>query len=91
MDERLSRVLSDRERRILAQIERRLIESDPDLATQLSGTGGRGADRPVLLGSGLALVVLGSLLGALPVAFAGMALAMFALLGGVARQRPRTA
>jgi hypothetical protein len=80
-------VLSDRERRVLARIERQLIESDPDLARLFAGGAPRsgGDTSTFLLVAGLALLVLGSIVAAVPVAVAGMALAVFALFTAHAR------
>lgn len=81
-------MLSDRERRILARIERHLVESDPDLARLLTGElrVQRSGVPIVLLVAGLAMLVLGSLLAVIPVTLAGMAAAVFALF--VAHTQP---
>lgn len=82
-------MLSERERRTLAGIERRLVDSDPELA-QLFSAAAPGSDGPtpafLLVVLGLALLVLGSIVVAIPVAVVGMALAISALL--VAGLRP---
>lgn len=80
-------MLSDRERRILARIERHLVESDPELARLFAGAH-RPADGPTptfLLVAGITLLVLGSIAAAVPVAVAGMALALVALFTAHAR------
>ena len=80
-------MLSDRERRALARIERHLVESDPDLV-RLFHRAARGPDGTTprfLLVTGLALLVLGSIVAAVPVALAGMMLAVFALFTAYAR------
>lgn len=83
-------MLSDRERRILARIERHLVESDPDLARMFAGElrlRSSGSGTPTLmLVAGLMMLVFGSLLAIIPVAVTGMALAVFALF--VAHARP---
>jgi hypothetical protein len=92
-------VLSDRERRTLARIERQLIESDPDLARLFTRAHRRGSSTSTmptfLLVAGLALLVLGSIVAAVPVAVAGMTIAIFALFTAHARptqfRRPGTA
>jgi hypothetical protein len=75
-------VLSERERRILARIERRLTESDPALARLLS-TGSLPRNQwpspTALLVLGLGLMVLGGLVAAVPVAVLGMALTVLAM------------
>lgn len=86
-------MLSERDRRVLARIERHLIESDPDLARLFAGAAPRdtGTTPTFLLVVGLALLVFGSIVAATPVAVAGMALAVFALFtsyaGGFGRGR----
>lgn len=90
-------MLSERERRVLARIERQLIESDPDLARLFAGADADsgGAAPTFLLVAGLALLVLGSLVAAVPVAVTGLALAVFALFTAHVRPtglgRPSTA
>ncbi|OLT17642.1 hypothetical protein BJF78_12695 [Pseudonocardia sp. CNS-139] len=82
-------MLSERERRTLARIERHLADSDPALARVLaSGTlpRPRWAHPPALLVSGLLLLVFGSVIATLPVAVLGIGLAMAAML--VAHHRP---
>lgn len=86
-------MLSEREHRVLARIERHLIETDPDLVRLFAGAGRRtsGTGPTFLLIAGLALLVLGSIVAAIPVAVAGMTLAVFALFtaytGGAGRGR----
>lgn len=82
-------MLSDRERRILARIERQLVESDPDLARMFSGEfrltrSGSGVPTLMLI-AGLMMLVTGSLLAIIPVALAGMAISVFALFMAHAR------
>lgn len=75
-------MLSDRERRALARMERELNASDPDLVRLFASTASSGADSPLptfLLVAGLALLVFGSLIAAVPVAVVGMVLSVFAL------------
>lgn len=91
-------MLSDRERQTLARIERHLVESDPELAGLFARAALRGsgnATSTFLLVAGLALLVLGSAVAAVPVAVAGMGLAVFALLTTHSRPtglgRPATA
>jgi hypothetical protein len=75
-------VLSDRERRTLARIERELTTSDPDLVKLFVAAGLRDTSRPVpvlLLVTGLALLVFGSVIAVVPVAVLGMVLSVFAL------------
>ncbi len=75
-------MLSDRERRTLARIERELTASDPHLVQLFSGAAVRDGDSPLptfLLVAGLALLVFGSLIAAVPVAVFGMVLSLFAL------------
>ncbi|MDT7613237.1 MAG: hypothetical protein QOF00_684 [Pseudonocardiales bacterium] len=88
-------MLSDRERRILARIERHLMESDPDLARLFAAKAARSGSSPVptfMLVAGLALLVLGSVIAAVPIALAGMAMSLFALFAAHTRpsmiQRP---
>jgi hypothetical protein len=75
-------VLTERERRALARIERHLSGTDPALA-RLLATGSpppsRWTSPTVLLAAGLALFVLGCLLSAVPLAVAGIGLAVTAL------------
>jgi hypothetical protein len=83
-------VLSERERRALARIERHLADSDPVLAHILSsGTLPRPqwANPTMLLISGLMLLVFGSVIAAVPVAVLGIALAVLAMF--TAHRRPR--
>lgn len=83
-------MISERERRILARIEHQLVESDPDLVRLFAGEWRprrQGSIMPtVLLVTGLAMLVLGSLLAVVTVALTGMALSVFALF--VAHTRP---
>lgn len=81
-------MLNERERRMLARIERQLAETDPDFV-RLFAAAGRGSDSTVptfLLVTGLALLVLGSLVVAVPVALTGITLSLFALF--IAHTRP---
>jgi hypothetical protein len=75
-------VLSERERRTLARIERHLVESDPGLARILS-TGAlprpRWANPTVLLIAGLMMLVFGCVIAAVPVVMLGIGLAVMAL------------
>lgn len=75
-------MLSDRERRTLARIERHLTESDPDLVRLFARAAARDSDSPTpifLLVTGLALLVFGSLIAAVPVAVVGMIVSVVAL------------
>ncbi len=74
-------MLSERERRTLARMERHLLESDPDLVRMFTraARGPGGTTPKFLLITGLVLLVLGSIVAAVPVALAGMTLAIFAL------------
>ena len=75
-------MLSDRERRTLAAIERQLTESDPDLARLFAGGLPRrsGLSMPTfLLVTGVLLMVLGSMLVTASVAVTGIAFAVAAL------------
>ena len=75
-------MLSDRERRTLARIERELIASDPDLVRLFAGGAARDADgvAPIfLLVMGLALLVFGSLIAIVPIAVVGMIVSVVAL------------
>lgn len=75
-------MLSDRERRTLARIERHLVESDPDLARLFATAATRrpgGSTPRFLLFAGLALIVLGSIVATVPVVITGMMLALIAL------------
>ncbi len=85
-------MLNDRERRILARIERQLVESDPDLARLFDRhvAAGRVSSMPTfLLVIGLALLVLGSVVAAVPIAVAGMTLSIFALFTAYVRSGSR--
>ena len=75
-------MLSDRERRTLATIERQLVESDPELARLFAhGVPRRsGSALPTfLLVTGVLLMVLGSMLVTASVAVTGIAFAVVAL------------
>jgi hypothetical protein len=81
-------VLSERERRTLARIERHLVESDPDLARLFARAALRrseGTASTFLLIAGLAMLVFGSLVAVIPIAVAGMALSMFAVFTAYTR------
>jgi hypothetical protein len=81
-------MLSDRERRTLAIIERHLVESDPELAMLFAGCAPRspgGAIPTVLLVTGLLLMITGSMLVAAPMAITGMAMSIVALCLAYAR------
>lgn len=82
-------MLSERERRTLDRIERHLADTDPALADVLS-TGAlprnRFANPTALLVAGLVLLVLGSVIAAVPVALLGIALAVLAMF--TAHRRP---
>jgi len=83
-------MLSDRDRRVLARIEAHLTETDPDLV-RLFHEGprrswGRGLPHTLLV-FGLVMIVLGSVLAAVPVALFGMMLTLVALW--VASVRPQ--
>lgn len=75
-------MLSDRERRTLARIERELVASDPDLVRLFHGAAAGPTDSPApifLLVTGLVLLVLGSLIAVVPVAVVGMIFSVVAL------------
>jgi hypothetical protein len=75
-------MLSDRERRTLASMERQLVESDPELARLFAQGVPRRTGSPMptfLLVTGLLLMVLGSMLVTASVALTGIAFAMLAL------------
>lgn len=75
-------MLSERERRILARIERHLIESDPDLVRLFARATAHDSNSSAplfLLVTGLALLVFGSLIAAVPVAVVGMIVSVVAL------------
>jgi hypothetical protein len=84
-------VLSERERRVLARIERHLTESDPALAEILT-TGtlprSRWANPVVLLVTGLLLLVFGCVIAAVPVALLGIAIAVGAMYTAHRHPRP---
>ncbi len=82
-------MLSERERRTLARIERHLSESDPTLARVLAtGSPPRSAwaNPTMLLAVGLVLLVFGGIIAAVPVAVLGVALAVLAMF--TAHRRP---
>jgi hypothetical protein len=75
-------MLSERERRTLASIERHLVESDPELARLFARAVPRrpGFSMPTfLLVTGLVLMVLGSMIVTASVAITGIAFALVAL------------
>jgi Protein of unknown function (DUF3040) len=81
-------VLSDRERNILARIERQLVESDPDLARLFAASHHHGGESRIpmfLLVAGLTLMVLGSMMVAVPIALAGITMSLFALFTAYTR------
>jgi Protein of unknown function (DUF3040) len=81
-------VLSDRERRILERIELHLVESDPEFARLFATFHHRHGESRVpafLLVVGLALMVLGSMTVAVPLALAGITLSIFALFSAYTR------
>ena len=81
-------MLNDRERRILEKIERQLVESDPEFARLFATVHHqRGESRTpaFLLVVGLALMVLGSMMVAVPLALAGITLSIFALFSAYTR------
>ncbi len=81
-------MLNDRERRILERIERHLIESDPEFArlfSSLHHRGGQSRMPAFLMVTGLALMVLGSMAVAVPVALAGITVSLFALFTAYTR------
>ena len=83
-------MLSERERRVLARIERHLADTDPGLAQILSSgrlPRPRWANPTALLIIGLALLVFGSVIAAVPVAVLGIGMAVMALF--TAHRRPR--
>lgn len=84
-------MLNDRERRVLARIERHLRDSDPDLARLFDGAAhpATGTSPRFLLIAGLAMLVLGCAVVAVPVAIAGMVLSIAALV--LAHVRPNGA
>ena len=81
-------MLNDRERRILERIERQLVESDPEFA-RLFATfhhhPGESRMPAFLLVAGLALMVLGSVMVAVPVALFGITLSLYALFTAYTR------
>lgn len=82
-------MLSERDHRVLARIERQLIESDPDFARLFADHALRsspaGSTPTFLLIAGLALLVIGSIVAVVAVAVAGMVLSMVALFAAHAR------
>jgi Protein of unknown function (DUF3040). len=81
-------VLSERERHVLSRIERHLVESDPDLVRLFARAMNHGSDSSAptfLLVIGLALLVLGSLTTAVPIALIGIGLSLFSLITAHAR------
>ena len=84
-------MLNDRERRILERIERQLIESDPEFA-RLFATfqhhPGESRMPAFLLVAGLALMVLGSVMVAVPLALFGIALSLYSLFTAYTRTSP---
>lgn len=91
-------MLNERERRVLARIERHLAETDPDLVRLFTGgplKRGAASSPRVLLVIGLVLLVLGSAAAVIPVAMFGVSLAVVALflayLGPAGFGSPRTA
>jgi Protein of unknown function (DUF3040) len=74
-------VLNDRERRVLARIERELAASDPDLVRLFrSARPSRVSGPTLLLAVGLAVMVLGSALVSVPIAVLGMIVSCWALV-----------
>ncbi len=80
-------MLNDRERHTLARIEQHLVSTDPDFARLFHTASSRrsGATPRVLLVMGLALMVLGTAVTAVPVAVFGMLISTVAIV--VAFQR----
>ena len=81
-------MLNDRERQALAHIERHLTTSDPDLAQLFAIAPARrpsGATPRLLLVVGLALLVLGAAVTAVPIAIFGMLISMAALVAAYQR------
>lgn len=75
-------MLNERERRVLAWIERHLTETDPDLVRLFHGGSPKiSTNGPArsLLTIGLILLVLGSVAGAIPVGMFGVAISVLAL------------
>jgi hypothetical protein len=85
-------VLNERERRMLARMERHLTDTDPGFVRMFArlGRGVRTAGRPrsmhaagtmpcLLLVAGLVLMVLGGMTAAPPVAVSGLAIAVLSL------------
>lgn len=83
-------MLSERERRVLARIEAHLADTDPDLVRLFRDgprrIGTSGLPRTLLI-FGLAMIVLGSLVTAVPVALFGVMLTLAALY--IASVQPR--
>ena len=87
-------MLSERERRVLARIERQLADTDPGLAQILSSgmlPRPRWANPTALLIIGLVLLVFGSVIAAVPVAVLGIGMAVMALFTAHRHPRPRPA
>lgn len=85
-------MLNDRERRILDRIELQLVESDPEFArlfAALHHPRGESRTPTFLLVVGLMLMVLGSMMVAVPVALGGIALSLYALLAAYTRSSSR--
>jgi DUF3040 family protein len=73
--------MSDRERRVLENIEQELRRSDPELVRRFARLGKRRLTGPaMLLVIGLVVIVLGSAILSVSVAMLGMAIAGIALL-----------
>lgn len=74
-------MLNDRERRVLARMERELAASDPDLVRLFrSARPSRVSGPTLLLALGLAVMVLGSAMVSVPIAVLGMVVAAGALV-----------
>lgn len=80
-------MLNERERRVLARIEQHLVTSDPDFARLFQTAARRqaGTTPRMLLAVGLALLVLGAAVTAVPVAVLGMLISMVALVAAFQR------
>lgn len=80
-------MLNDRERQVLARIEHHLAITDPEFIQLFRGAAPRrsGLNPSLLLVIGLALMVLGSAVTAVPVAVLGMATAAWALVAAFQR------
>lgn len=80
-------MINERERRVLARIEQHLVTSDPEFA-RLFHTAARrqsGTTPRTLLAMGLALLVLGAAVAAVPVAVFGMIVSVVALFAAYQR------